>query len=178
MAKTNADVFEDFNPATGEISDALVVRGADDQETAVQGGGTDLAQEIESLRNPSSTLYSSLALNTQADVVATMRALTNSVKLKDDEGKLYDGIISLENVIVQQVEFEDDNGKLVKAPRVMLLDADGTVYHATSTGLLSALRTFFGIAGTPDTWDGAVYQIRIKQAKSRRGFFYMTIVFA
>lgn len=133
---------------------------------------------ISELRKPESATYSSIVVQSQADVVRTMKALTNSRKLVDEKGVLFDGIISLVDVIVQKVEFIDDAGKAVIAPRVTLIDADGTSFHGTSAGLVGALRTFFAVAGEPHEWDGAIYQIRVERQLSRRGFFFFTIVFA
>lgn len=166
------------NTITGEVTETgteIATVDAIDGEI-LASGVRDLAGDIAALRDPGATLYTSIAIQSQADTVRTMKALTNSVKLEDDKGKVYDGIITLQDVIVQKVELTDDKGKLIVAPRVVLIDADGTAYHATSTGLLSALQTLFGVAGTPDTWDAA-YQIRVEKAKSRNGFFYFTIVF-
>lgn len=78
--------------------------------------------------------------------------------------------INLQHFIVQPVELADQNsGEVVTAPRVVLIDADGTGYVGTSVGLLSSLRNILAALGDIKLTDlpGGGLPIAVSQQRSR-----------
>lgn len=83
--------------------------------------------------------------------------------------------INLKDVLMHPVKFMDENtGEMIDGVRTVLIDADGTTYGATSSGLFNALKQFFGIKGHPITWSEPK-PIKIVEKRSRKGFRFYTI---
>lgn len=83
--------------------------------------------------------------------------------------------ILLKDVLIHPVQFTDEaTGELIDGYRTVLIDADGTSFGATSSGLFNALQQFFSIKGHPNTWSEPK-AIKIVEKKGRRGFKFYTI---
>ena len=141
--------------------------------------GTDVAVSVRSdprsiiaaLNNGEVSLYSSFKVESHADKLAVLKALTDTVPLDEHLGE----IINLQNVIVQAVEMNDEKtGELVTVPRTILIDADGTAYAAMSNGIMRSLENVFGILGQPSEWPQPV-AISVVEQKSRGGYKFFTM---
>lgn len=129
---------------------------------------TALSTEIANLATGRAAFYSSLQGNDFATKVATVEAMTNSIPIKENINKT----ISVANVIVQSVPMLDQaTGELRDQPRIILLDADGTAYHAISGGLWRSVQNIINIVGEPSTWP-APLPVHIVSVKGRQGDFY------
>jgi len=105
--------------------------------------------------------------------VKVFAAVTDAEPLSDHIGE----VINLANVVAQNVEVHDDNtDSMVKAARVILVDDEGKAYAAISDGLYRSLQNIFAIVGYPESWDGGVFPIVVKEVKSRKGFRFFTVV--
>lgn len=102
-------------------------------------------------------------------------AISDAKPLSDNLNK----VINLKDVIVQPVSSEDEKTGVVEDYlRSVLIDADGTAYAASSTGVKSSLDNLFLVFGTPDTWD-APLAIKVTEKKSAKpGFKFFSITIA
>lgn len=134
-------------------------------------GVTDVSAAIAGLNDSSAAFYSTIKGTDFAARKLIAAAQTKSVSLADNLG----AEIALRNFIVQSVNLEDDKtGEVNEAPRVTLIAEDGTAYHATSVGLLSALRNVIATLGEPDSWPEAL-PIKVVEQRGRSGYRFMTI---
>ena len=79
--------------------------------------------------------------------------------------------IWLRDVYVENVEQTDnDTGEVYSVPRVVLFDAEGKTYAATSKGVFNALRRLCMIYGAP-TWENPLH-VRIKQQQRGERRYY------
>lgn len=130
--------------------------------------GSAVAQEIRNLATGNVAFYSTLVGDDFATKVATVEAMTNSIPIKENLNKT----VNVANIIVQSVSMVDTNsGDMQDQARIILLDADGTAYHAISGGLWRSVQNILGIVGHPSTWP-APLPIHIVSVKGRQGDFY------
>lgn len=157
------------NKGSNEI--AVIDTDVVDEET--KSTRTDVAAVIQSMSDPNqNTIYSSIVGDSFATKLEIAAAMTTSVPVDEHLGE----VINLRNFIIQPVELTDDNGTINTAPRVILIDDDGTTFHGTSVGLLSALRNIVAVVGEPVGWDSFI-PIQVVQEKTRKGFKVFTIKF-
>lgn len=133
-------------------------------------GVTDVSAAIAGMNDSSAAFYTSIKGTDFAARKLIAAAQTKSQPLADHLNKE----ISLRNFIVQSVTLEDEKGNVNEAPRVTLIDEDGTAFHATSVGLLSALRNIIATLGEADTWPEAL-PVRVVEQRGRNGYRFMTI---
>lgn len=151
-----------------ESTEIAIIDSTDD---TTRGG--DVASLISSITDTSNEgFYSSLVANTFEDRIKIAAAMTTSEPVDKHLGE----VIQLENFIVQVVTLVDDDGTVNDAPRVILIDADGTTYHATSTGLLGSLRNIVKMVGEPAVWEKPI-AITVNRERTRKGFNVFTIRF-
>lgn len=135
-------------------------------DLAVASNG--IRQDIANLASGKSTVFSTVTGDDFNTKVSVINAMTNSLPVQDNIGKT----IQLVNVIVQAVDMADEKSREISAqPRIILLDADGTAYHAISSGLFKSLENIFGILGHPATWP-APLPIVIDRVKGKVGHFF------
>lgn len=144
-----------LDAVTGEVMD----------EATAQSGGTDVMALIASLNSPDGGFWTSIKSADDASRDAVFAALTDAQRVDDNFGKT----INLVHAVVLPVDINTDEGEVNTAPRVTLIDADGTAYVGTSLGLLSSLRTLLSIYGEPETWSGPK-AIQVTQERTRKGF--------
>lgn len=138
------------------------------------GARRDVVSAVSGLNNAEATFYSSIKGDSFAGRVAIANAMSNSKPVMDVLGET----INLVDYIVQVVQIADDKTAEVNdAARVTLVDDKGMAYHATSDGLLSAIRTLNATVGEPSTWPEPL-PIKVVEERSRKGFRFMTIKFA
>jgi hypothetical protein len=155
-----------------ETVEAAIIEAESTDDTATASGVTDVVAIIQSLNNPESGFYSSIKSEDFADRLAVASALTTSQPIDENLGTT----IHLTNFIVQPIELADDEGTVNTAPRVVLIDADGTAYHATSVGLLSSLRNIISVLGEPESWPKPI-DIQVTKQQGRNGYKFFTIKF-
>jgi hypothetical protein len=133
--------------------------------------GSTLANELASMNSGvGPAVLSTIRGTDHASKLGTIDALTNAVPLADNLGKT----INLVNVVIQSVEMPDERtGVIAPVPRVTLIDADGSAYHAMSAVVYTDLKNFFGILGMPHTWP-APLPVAASKAKAKTGQ-YMTL---
>ena len=109
--------------------------------------------------------------DTQAEKIATLKAVTSAKSLGDHIGE----VINLAHVVTQAVSIVDDVTKEEKdVVRVVLIDADGSSYAAVSDGIMGSLRDIFGVLGNPNTWAEPL-PVTVAEVKGRRGFKFFKI---
>lgn len=150
--------------------EAETLDSATEEAVVFSGGATNVVAAIQGLNNPDSAFYSSIKGGDFASKKAVAAALTSSTPIDEILGETID----LVNIIVQPVDLADDSGNVNTAPRVILIDSKGVAFHATSVGLLSAIRNLFATIGEPETWPEAV-PVKVVQQKGRNGFKFFTI---
>lgn len=112
--------------------------------------------------------YSSINTESFDDRLRIATAMTTSLPIDENIGKP----IKLANFIVQAVDLvNDEDGTVTAAPRCTLIDADGTAYHATSTGMLQSLLNIAKVLGEPSSWPEPV-GISVSKEKAKRGSFF------
>jgi hypothetical protein len=144
-----------------------------EEATEVGAGSTDVVAIIAGLNNPQLGFYSSVKTDSFEDKLAIVRAMAGSEALDNNLGKE----IALVNFIIQPVDIANRlTGEVNTAPRIVLMDANGTAYHATSIGILSSLRNIMSVLGEPATWPAPV-NVKIIKQKGNNGFSFFTIQF-
>lgn len=133
----------------------------------------DVESAITGLNNPTGAFYSSIKQDDFAGKKKVAAAITSSQPISDHLNE----DIELVDVIVQSVQIADqDSGEVNDAPRVTLIDVSGNAYHATSSGLLSAVRSLISVLGEPGSWPEPV-TVRAVEERGRRGYRFMTLKF-
>lgn len=150
-----------------EISNEIALTAAD-SKNAVSG----IAAALEGMKTGNAGNIMSTFQGTDfATKVKTLKAVTNSKPLSENLGKT----IMLENVVVQIIEMPDEKtGVLTEVPRIILVDADGTTYHAISNGIFKSLENTFALLGQPAAWEEAL-PVQVSEERSRTGFRFMTL---
>lgn len=110
----------------------------------------------------SNNLRHTFRTETFEDKVKILDAMTNSVPLAENIGK----VIQVANLIVKKVVLPNERtGELEESARITLVDADGKSYHATSSALYNALDDILSVVGGPSTWN-APLPIKIERVKA------------
>lgn len=154
---TEVAVFTDT--ATGELVEVA------NQELAVRDA-------INALVQGKSSVFSSITGTDFASKLAVLNATTNSKPLAENLGKT----IWIENIVVQFVSIKDQQnpeGPRVPAKRSILIDQDGTAYHAISNGVFSGIENLIGIVGQPHTWPFALPIVVTREGAGIQKFFNM-----
>jgi len=132
--------------------------------------GSAVSQEIQDLAAGKAAFMSTIPGDDFETKVKTVEAMTNSVAVKQNLGKT----INLAHVIVQSIPMLDKRtGEVRDQPRIVLLDADGTAYHAISGGLFTSVKNILGVMGNPVTWP-APLPIHIIGVQGKSGGDYFT----
>lgn len=166
MAETSKVAFD------GETTADMVGVDESVDDEIKASGTTDVVVAIQGLNNPGNRFYSSIKSENFADKLAIAAALTTSIPIDENLNKE----IKLTNFIVQPVDLTDSEGNINTAPRVVMIDADGTAYHATSIGLLSSLQNIVSVLGEPSAWPAPV-SIKVVKQKGNKGFSFFTVKF-
>lgn len=93
--------------------------------------------------------YTDMNLEDRKQAVAFYNATANpQYKLKEHVNE----VINLAHVSVECCEVNNDDGEHQIAPRIVLIDADGSAYSCVSVGIYNSLKRLFALLGTPETW--------------------------
>ena len=103
-------------------------------------------------------------------------ALNNAIADAEPIDKHLDKWINLEDIVIQDVEFtdEDDSTGEVTATQgimVVLVDDHGKAYRAFSNGVFRDLQRLLNILGNPNTWPEPV-SVKVVQTVSGKNRFY------
>ena len=71
--------------------------------------------------------------------------------------------IAVADFIVQQVTITRENGEVVTAPRITLIDVEGHTFSCVSVGIYNALKTICYIFGMPDQWSEDGLPVIVRQ---------------
>lgn len=125
---------------------------------------------IEALASGKATVFSTITGNDHATKLEVFNAVTNSLPIADNLGKT----INLVNIVVQSVEMTDENsGEVQDVPRTILVDADGTAYHAISGGLFRSVETMLGVVGHPSGWPAPLPVAVTREGSGTNKYFTM-----
>lgn len=104
--------------------------------------------------------YCSFTPQTWEDKAKLFKAMNNPDKrLRDEINKT----IYVKDVYAEEVQVTNkETGEVTTAPRVVLIDKDGTSYVSVSLGVFGGLKKLFQIYGLPVQW-GEPLPITIKQ---------------
>ncbi|MGE7954933.1 hypothetical protein [Lysinibacillus xylanilyticus] len=137
-----------------------------------------VAQDL--VTNLSTTMFE----DTSAALFSTIQATDRKSKIKlynaisDSENSLDDHkgeVLEITDMVAHPIELEDEVTKeMVQAMRVVLLTADGTGYHAVSSGVVSSMQRIIGIVGQ-GPWTDEPLQIVPIEKKTRKGFKTLTL---
>lgn len=148
------------------VSNAIELNKASSTERSVENDVLHLGDAVQS------GLYSSLVGDDEETRLAVFDATNESIPLNENLGKT----IQLKDVIVEVVEMENETtGEIETQPRIILLDADGTAYHAISKPMLSTVKRLFAAIGQPHQWSGPK-AVQIVEERSRAGRRFFKIV--
>lgn len=166
-----ADTKSKTTPDTA-VSDATAVDIASpDEETeeAASRGGMDVASILESMNDASKVVTTITGEDFDARL-ALASALTTSEPLGDNLNKT---INLVDYVITVVTLLNKETGEVNDAPRIVLVDQDGSAYHATSLGLLTSLRNIRLAIGT--LWGERPVPVQVVRQKGNNGFHFFTV---
>jgi len=145
--------------------------------------GSATAAAVQALSAGATNVFTTIKGDDIDSKLAVFEATTASLPLAENINKP----IRLANIVVQVIDINDTdaNGnpvvdeqtgevKVSTVPRTILIDADGTAYHAISQGIFKSVENLTGILGTdPARWGG----VTVKAVKGGSGTRqYMTLV--
>lgn len=145
--------------------------------------GSATAAAVQALSAGATNVFTTIKGDDVASKLAVFEATTASVPLSENLNKP----ITLANIVVQVIDINDtdDKGnpivdeqtgevKVSTVPRTILIDKDGTAYHAISQGVFKSVENLTGILGVdPANWGG----VKVKAVKGGSGTRqYMTLV--
>lgn len=140
-----------------------------DVETANINGAVDVGSILASMNDQTKVI--STIKGEDFDARLTLAgALTNSVKLKS----ALNTIIEVVDYVITEVTFvSKETGEVVNAPRCVIIDVNGDAYHATSMGVLTALRNIRLAVG--ELWGQQPVKIKPVQQQGNNGWEFITL---
>ena len=148
-----------------EIIEPTAVATIDNAAVAPIAG---LAGELVNLSKGTVVGYSSNKATDFGSRVGIVNALTNATPVADN----LDKVINLKDVVIQSVSLVNERtGELQEVPRITLIDANGTSFHATSDVIYKDLKNFFAILGDPSLWP-APLPVKVSKEKGKVGSFF------
>jgi hypothetical protein len=146
-------------------------------EIVLASSNTSLMASLDAMRSGGSMVVSTFEDATWEAKTAVFDAMTNAKPVSENFGT----VINLRNWVIQPVDMpvddKDDSKGTALAPRVILIDEDGTSYAAISSGILKSLENLVGVFGKPSEWPGSI-PVAVTEQKSRKGFRFMTLSIA
>lgn len=97
------------------------------------------------------TAYCSMLADTVEEKAILYQAIANPEKrISDCIGQ----VINVRHIYLETVNVHQDDGQIVPAPRVVIIDDKGIGYQSVSLGVFRALKKLVAIFGEPQSWDG------------------------
>jgi hypothetical protein len=129
---------------------------------------TGLVSELASLSSGGNAgIMSTVALNSHADRIKVLSALSNSKSIADALG----ATIAVTDVIVQAVDMvNEQTGEMRTVPRVVFIDDKGNAHHATSGPLYRDVKNLLAIAPHSE-WTEPV-KVKVTQEGSGTGKYF------
>ncbi|MGN8821450.1 hypothetical protein ACTNC1_11285 [Atopobiaceae bacterium HCP3S3_A4] len=119
-------------------------------------------------------VYSTFDATDHAGKPAVFAAISDTEQLADH----LDEIFNLENFVIQEVDYADEDGVMQHGMRAVLLgtsdSGDKVAYAALSDGITRSLKNIISIIGHPSTWPTPV-PVMASEKRSRNGFRFMTL---
>ena len=130
--------------------------------------GNGLGNEIANLSKGNLAIFSTLKTDSFADKAKLMDALSNSVPVSEN----LKATIELVNVVIEPVDMANEQtGEISAQPRIILLAADGTAYHAISGPAFRDVKRLLGIMGHPSTWPAPLPIHVAQEGQGTRKYF-------
>jgi hypothetical protein len=140
-----------------------------DIETSNLAAGVDVGSILESMNDASKVVTTITGTDIDARI-ALASALTNSEKLKT---KLNTELAVVDYVVTEVTFVSKETGEVVNAPRVVLIDENGDAFHATSMGVLTALRNIRLAVG--ELWGQKPVRVIPEQKQGNNGWEFITL---
>ena len=158
---------------TESVSATMTIETGSAELVPVSSSNALLAT-LDTMRAGRSTVVSTFTDSSWETRTATFDAMTNALPISDNLGT----VINLRNWVIQPVEMPVDEKDLSKgtqlAPRIILIDEDGSAFAAISSGVLKSLENLVGAFGQPSEWPSSI-PVVVTEQKSRAGFRFMTL---
>jgi len=136
-------------------------------EIAVVAPNT-LGTEIANLSKGQTGLFSTITGTDFESKVTLMNALSNSIPVSEN----LKTTIPLVNVVVESVDMANEQtGEIAAQPRIVLLSADGTAYHAISGPAFRDVKRLLAIMGHPSTWPAPLPIHVAQEGQGTRKYF-------
>lgn len=117
--------------------------------------------------NDENKCYTSMRLATREDKKQFFNAVQNA---KHKLSEFINQKIEFVNVYMQLTELKNDNDDTTHtAVKTVLITPDGKGIYTTSNGVANSLYQMFSIFGTPDTWDGEIMTVYVRQIETKNG---------
>lgn len=121
--------------------------------------------DVRELEGGKLTAFCSAKADTMAEKALVFNAANNpDHKVNDYINKT----IMLKDIYAETLELvNQETGEVEKAPRIVLIDADGVSYECVSVGMFGALKKLIATFGEP-TWEEPI-PVVVKQEKVKNG---------
>lgn len=130
--------------------------------------GNSVRTEIANLTNGQTSVFSTISGEGFGPKAALLNALSNSVPVSENINKH----VELVNIVVESIDLANEStGEIETQPRVILIDADGTAYHAISGPIFKDVQRLLTIMGHPSTWNIPLPVKVIKGGQGTRQYF-------
>jgi len=117
------------------------------QETTALSVATSAAAAAEMLGIEKATnLWTSIPNNSPANTAKIMNAMNGGER---NLGELDGKVIYAKDMLMHSVEFENDDGEMQEATRIVLIEENGNAYGSTASGIASSLKTILTLMGMP-----------------------------
>jgi len=112
----------------------------------------------DAMSTTGSAAYSSLKSGTLKEKAQLFNAMSNP---EHKVGDYINQTIRIRDVYVEVIDLTDeDTGEVVSAPRIVLVDTEGSTYQAVSKGVFNALSRLIQTFGEPTWADGLPCRVR------------------
>jgi len=128
--------------------------------------------EIANMASGANAVFSTIVGEGFEAKALLLEALSNSVPVAENLGKR----INLVDVVVEAIDLPNEQTKEMETqPRVILLDEDGSAYHAISGPFLRDVQRLLSVMGQPSAWPGALPVKAIKAGQGTRQYFTLKL---
>jgi hypothetical protein len=130
--------------------------------------GNNVRTEIANLTNGQNSVFSTISGDGFAPKAALLNALSNSIPVSENINKH----IELANIVVESIDLANETtGEIETQPRVILVDNDGTAYHAISGPVFRDVQRLLAVMGHPASWPAPLPVKIIKGGQGTRQYF-------
>ena len=142
------------------------------ESTEIVLSGNSVRTEIANLSKGQTSVFSTITGDGFAPKAALLAALSNSVAVQEN----LDKHIELVNIVVESIDLVNEgSGELETQPRVILVDADGTAYHAISGPMFRDVQRLLAVMGHPATWPAPLGVKIAREGQGTRKYFVLKL---